>query len=54
MNTYIPRIEVYPINKAEATAYFFEDGPMPDRYAQVNVNFGWLSSPNLTTLRSKS
>jgi hypothetical protein len=45
MKTYIPRIEVYPVNKAEATAYLFDDGPMPDRYAQVNVNFGSIDPP---------
>jgi hypothetical protein len=33
----IQKVELLPINKAEALAYLDEDGPMPGRYAKVNV-----------------
>ena len=42
---YIARIEPHPPIKAEATAYLFGEGPRPDRYARVNVNFGGLAEP---------
>lgn len=45
MTTYISRIDTLPVVKAEATSYLFGDGPMPERYAQVNVAFGSLPEP---------
>jgi hypothetical protein len=42
---YISRIDTLHPPKAEATAFLFGDGAMPERYAQVNVAFGALDEP---------